>query len=224
MLTLPAAAVVDAAALPAGCTPGPDPVAVTCAVGALEPSATTTRAIGFRLAPFGTARAIGHVSSTTADPVPANNVAASDFGIAVPTWQFRPTDGSPAPTTPPAPVPAADLALTRAGPARSVRLRRTATLVYTAKNQGTAPAEGARLTIRLPAGLTKRSVTGATCAGARILECSLGTLAPGATKRVTVRVTVRRRGVLTDSATVTSAGGESAVANNVVDGAVRGRR
>lgn len=221
-LTLPAAATIEAASLPAGCAAATDGITVTCTIGTLSSGASTTRSIDLRILAFGTARIVGTIASTTADASQANNLTSSDVTVDVPTG--TPLLGqTPAATAPP-PASLADLVLTRTGPPRPVRVRRTASLSYAVKNAGTAAAPGAVLVIRLPTGVTRGRLSGAACTGRQTLRCALGTLAPGATKTVTVSVRVRRRGTHSDVASVASTTGESSVSNNVVDGTVRGRR
>jgi uncharacterized repeat protein (TIGR01451 family) len=81
-------------------------------------------------------------------------------------------------------------------------------LTYTliVRNNGPGNANGVTVTSTLPSGVTFESATVSpgSCSGTSTLTCSLGTLANGASRSVTIVVTVNVTGVLTNTATVSA--------------------
>jgi uncharacterized repeat protein (TIGR01451 family) len=100
--------------------------------------------------------------------------------------------------------PATDLSLTKTDAPDPVAPRGTLTYTLVATNHGTNPAVGAGILDTLPADVTFVTASaGCTHSGGKV-DCDLGTLAPGASATVTIRVTPKRTGVITNTATAGS--------------------
>jgi uncharacterized repeat protein (TIGR01451 family) len=100
--------------------------------------------------------------------------------------------------------PATDLSLTKTDAPDPVAPRGTLTYTLVATNHGTNPAVGAGILDTLPADVTFVTASaGCTHSGVKV-DCDLGTLAPGASATVTIRVTPKRTGVITNTATAGS--------------------
>jgi uncharacterized repeat protein (TIGR01451 family) len=113
--------------------------------------------------------------------------------------------------------PATDLAVTKSDSPDPVR--RGGTLTYTAlvTNQGLNPAVAVSLTDQLPANVRFVSVasTAGNCAQANgTVTCSLGDIANGASETITITVTARRPGTVTNTAQVSSLSPDPNLANN----------
>jgi uncharacterized repeat protein (TIGR01451 family) len=110
--------------------------------------------------------------------------------------------------------PAADLSLTKADTPDPVAPR--AALIYTlvATNNGPNAAPDARLLDTLPAGVTFVSASTGCMHSAGQVDCDLGTLAPGASATVTITVTPKARGVITNTATLGSSAPDPDRSNN----------
>jgi uncharacterized repeat protein (TIGR01451 family) len=108
-----------------------------------------------------------------------------------------------------------DLSVDKQGPARAPTAR---TMTYTANvtNNGPGTATGVLLTDDLPGSVTfvSASATQGTCSGAATVTCSLGTINEGQTVTVTIQVTPRQVGPITNRATVISNQVEANSANN----------
>jgi uncharacterized repeat protein (TIGR01451 family) len=100
--------------------------------------------------------------------------------------------------------PATDLSLTKTDAPDPVAPRGTLAYTLVATNHGTNPAVGAGILDTLPADVTFVTASaGCTHSGGKV-DCDLGTLAPGASATVTIRVTPKRTGVITNTATAGS--------------------
>jgi uncharacterized repeat protein (TIGR01451 family) len=100
---------------------------------------------------------------------------------------------------------AADLALTKTDSPDPVRVGSTLTYSITVTNTGPDPATGAIVTDTLSSGVTfvSSSASQGTCSGTSTVSCKLGTLAKGATARVTILVTPTAAGGIRNTARVT---------------------
>jgi uncharacterized repeat protein (TIGR01451 family) len=132
------------------------------------------------------------VSSPTADPVAANNVATASTSIGV----------------------AADLSITKVGPA-SVTPGQNVVYTITVTNAGPSDAASVTVSDATPAGLTFVSTAGA-CATA--FPCTLGTVAAGATRIITATYNVPSSyagaNPIDNTASVTGTTTDPAPANN----------
>jgi uncharacterized repeat protein (TIGR01451 family) len=113
--------------------------------------------------------------------------------------------------------PAADLAVTKSDSPDPVN--RGGTLTYSAvvTNQGLNPAVAVSLTDALPANVRFVSVTSSAgdCAEANgTVTCSLGDMANGDSETVTITVTARRPGTVTNTSQVSSLSPDPNLANN----------
>ncbi len=97
------------------------------------------------------------------------------------------------------------LVLTKTGPA-SAFLGDTLEYRLTANNPGNAPALDVRITDNLPAGLSLVSVAGAGCGSTNPVQCTIPSLAAGATQTITVRALATSVGSIVNLASATSAG------------------
>jgi uncharacterized repeat protein (TIGR01451 family) len=93
---------------------------------------------------------------------------------------------------------------------------RVVTYTYTVRNSGPRPAQGTRLTDVLPPKLARVAATaqGGTCAGARTIVCSLGTLGVNATRTVTIKLRPLRAGLIPNTARVSSFAADPTGGNN----------
>ena len=101
--------------------------------------------------------------------------------------------------------PGTDLSLAKADAPDPVVTRGTLTYRLTAANDGASPAPAAGIRDTLPAGVTFMSASAGCAHAAGVVDCELGTLAPGEREEVTIVVTPRRAGTITNTATVASA-------------------
>jgi uncharacterized repeat protein (TIGR01451 family) len=100
--------------------------------------------------------------------------------------------------------PAADLSLDKADAPDPVAPRATLTYTLVATNNGPNAAPEARLADTLPVGVTFASASPGCVHSAGKVECALGTLASGASAPVTITVTPKAPGVITNIARVGS--------------------
>ena len=101
--------------------------------------------------------------------------------------------------------PGTDLSLAKADAPDPVAARGTLTYTLTAANDGASPAPAAGIRDTLPAGVTFVSASAGCTHAAGVVDCELGTLAPGEREEVTIVVTPKRAGTITNTATVGSA-------------------
>jgi uncharacterized delta-60 repeat protein/uncharacterized repeat protein (TIGR01451 family) len=88
------------------------------------------------------------------------------------------------------------------------------TFTVSATNRGIDPAAGVRVTVAPPSDVAALALTRPGGAGCDAGTCVLGTIAPGATARVTLLARAKQPGPLPASATVTSATFDADPANN----------
>ena len=100
--------------------------------------------------------------------------------------------------------PAADLSLTKADAPDPVAPRGTLTYTLMVTNQGPNAAPGTHILDTLPAGVTFVGASAGCVQSAGLVDCDLGTLANGASTTVTIQVTPKARGVITNTASVGS--------------------
>lgn len=101
--------------------------------------------------------------------------------------------------------PGTDLSLVKLAAPEPVTARGTLTYTLTAANEGANPAPAAGIRDTLPAGVTFVSASDGCTHVAGVVDCELGTLTPGASAEVTIAVTPRRAGAITNTAVVGSA-------------------
>jgi len=100
--------------------------------------------------------------------------------------------------------PAADLSLTKADAPDPVAPRGTLTYTLMVTNQGPSAAPGTHILDTLPAGVTFVGASAGCVGSAGLVDCDLGALANGASTTVTIQVTPKARGVITNTASVGS--------------------
>ena len=165
---------------------------VSCALGSIANGASPTITLVVHVGPSvadGTVISnTASVSSTTADPTPANNSATSTTTV----------------TT------SADLGVTKADSPDPVTAGTDLTYTIGITNTGPSDAPGVTLTDPIPAGTSFVSATpsAGSCAGTTTVSCNLGTLANGASASVTLSVhvgsAVAAGTVLSNTATASS--------------------
>jgi uncharacterized repeat protein (TIGR01451 family) len=150
--------------------------------------------------------------SPCSSPAGAYDLAAGPHTFAVRALSsYGVADPSPASRTWTVETPA-DLAVSITGPATA---KKNATITWTTvvTNRGPAGATGVVLTQTVPSGVTSARATG--CTGTTTLTCSVGPLANGASRTVTVtgKVTATK-GTLTSTASVASTSWDDAAGND----------
>jgi uncharacterized repeat protein (TIGR01451 family) len=113
-------------------------------------------------------------------------------------------------------APFADLAISQSASPNPVTVGATLTYQLIATNNGPDTATGVTLQDTLPAGATlvSTSASSGSCAGSAPVSCSLGTLAPGASARVTIAVRPSQAGVAANTANVAGSPTDPNPANN----------
>jgi len=168
---------------------------VTCAFGIMPNAGVATAIITVSTTTDGAIT--NHVSATASetDPTPANNVA-----FVVTTVD-----------------PAADLALSKSDAPDPVFSGNNVTYTFVVTNHGPSVATGVTLTDSLPAAVSFVSALsgqGSCTESNRLVTCTLGSLASGASASATIIVTTTSPGTITNSATVVAAEFDANTANN----------
>ncbi|WP_299921853.1 hypothetical protein [uncultured Nocardioides sp.] len=174
---------------------------LTCDLGTMANGATVTVPVVVRVPPGSSATSITNVaaiSTTTSDPVPANNTASASSTV----------------------VRQADLALTKSAAPTNPVPGTDVTYTVVATNNGASRAVDVTVTDTLPAGLAVRSATGpqgtCTVTGSQV-SCAAGALDPGQSATFTVVARVPSdagTAPLTNTALVTSGTPDPTAANN----------
>lgn len=164
-----------------GCSYAGGSRTVTCTVGSMANGADVTRTVKVTVDPsaVGTVSNSATVNSTTADPDNGNNTGYANTPI----------------------VSEADLSLTKSVSPANALPGDTVTYTLTVRNDGPGSARDVVLGDTMPGGVTfvDSDPTAPTCSfGGGALSCDLGTLAPNATRTVTVRATVDAVSVAND--------------------------
>lgn len=110
--------------------------------------------------------------------------------------------------------PGTDLALTMTDAPDPVAAKGTVTYTLTVANQGASPAPGAAIVDTLPAGVTLSAASAGCSQAAGVVTCELGSVAAAASTAVTITVTTKARGTLTNTATVGSNVGDPDASDN----------
>jgi uncharacterized repeat protein (TIGR01451 family) len=174
------------------CTSGT--TTVTCTSASFAPAATATFQIvvSYPLTATGTATNVAEVTSSTSDPVTANNRATAPTGIGV------------------AP---ADLSIAKSANAPELITGTSAVFTLVVRNHGPGQAEDVVVTDALPAGTTLQSAPG--CSGTTVVTCNVGTMPAGTTATFTLTVMLPSTpGPVVNTATVTSSTPDPTPNNN----------
>ena len=110
--------------------------------------------------------------------------------------------------------PAADLSLTKGDAPDPVAPRGTLTYTLVATNNGPSAAPGTHILDTLPAGVTFVGASARCVHSAGKVDCDLGTLTNGASTTVTIQVTPKARGTVTNTASVGSSAPDPDASNN----------
>ncbi len=161
---------------------------VTCNIGTLPAGGTVNRLVSaaIALSADGTFTATAGVSSTTADPAAANNVAAETTTV----------------------IPGADLAISLTDAPDPVTAGETLAYTLVASNLGAYPASAVTMVFTLPLNTVFLAADTGCAAAGGIVTCDIGSLAGGsmATKQVSVTVDAAASGTLNGTAALS--GGE----------------
>ena len=171
---------------------------LTCVLGALvkEAKAKVTIAVIPMDRASGTDISISaSVNAAEIDPESANNTASQDTTVR----------------------PAADLSVTRAGPAEPVLLGGGFSYTLTVINQGPSKASGVTLTDSLSTSATFVSAlpSQGSCSGTLTVACDIGTLESGNDATVTITVVPNISGDLTNTTRVEATEGDPDVRDNI---------
>ena len=133
------------------------------------------------------------------------------------TGACEPLSSTFTPPPPPPPPPLIDLAVTKVDTPDPATLNGQITYTMVVTNNGPDTATGVTAADPLPAGTSFVSVssTQGTCANnGGLIQCSLGTIAKGASVTITLVVTATQVGTVTNTVTVVGKEPESNTANN----------
>jgi uncharacterized repeat protein (TIGR01451 family) len=118
--------------------------------------------------------------------------------------------------------PLIDLAVTKVGSPNPVEVGNNITWTIVVTNNGPDTATGVTISDPMPAGNTFVSATPSqgSCTGGAILQCSLGTIAAGASVTITLVTTPSAVGTVTNTVTVVGNEAETNTANNTATASV----
>jgi len=110
----------------------------------------------------------------------------------------------------------ADLGVTMSGSASTVNRLSNLTYTINVKNNGPTTGNGVVVTDSLPSSMTFVSASSSqgTCSGTTKVSCNVGTMANGASAKVTIVVQPRIRGTYTNAVSVSTSNQDSNVTNN----------
>ncbi len=192
--TLPATATfVSATPSQGGCTHASG--TVTCGLGTIADQGSASVEIKVTPQEGGTITNEASVSADEGDPTAANNSADTQTTV----------------------DPAADLELSKADSPDPVLAGEVLTYALTVHNAGPSSAAAVQLSDTLPGGVTFDSATASqgTCSESLgIVDCSLGTIANGATVNVSINVRPQSPGTITNQASVGSLALDTDAADN----------
>ena len=137
------------------------------------------------------------------------------------TNSFDPTP-PPAPPQPQPPSPDANLVLTKRADVPATTVGTTIAYTLTVTNRGSGPADDVTLIDQPqgPATLVSAQTDAGSCGAGLPLICTLGSLPPGATASLTVRMKARSPGLFVNRAVVGTATQEASVLNSEADSKV----
>ncbi|HWD08578.1 MAG TPA: DUF11 domain-containing protein, partial [Actinomycetota bacterium] len=172
---------------------------VSCTLGTLDLGATATVTIAVTPNVTGTVSNTASVSANETDPNPANNSATATTTVTAQTTSNQ-----------------ADVSLRMSGPGLILRSSPYA-YTLTVSNAGPATATGVVAVDHLPSGVrfvSASSTKGSCKREGGLVTCSLGTLAPGASVKITLKVTAHAFGFITNVASVHADQPDPVPANN----------
>ncbi|MDX6665960.1 MAG: hypothetical protein QOG68_2166 [Solirubrobacteraceae bacterium] len=110
----------------------------------------------------------------------------------------------------------ADVSIAKSASPDPVGVGQDLTYLLTVKNNGSRPSKGNTVSDTLPVGVTLKSVTpsAGTCSNGPPVACDLGTLAPGASETIAIKVSADAAGTLSNTATVSSTTPDPTSGNN----------
>jgi hypothetical protein len=117
-------------------------------------------------------------------------------------------------TTTPAPPPATDVSITKVPDRTSAVVGQRIDYLLVVVNNGAIPALDVVVVDPLPAQESLVSVSDTACTGTTVISCSFGTLAPGASRSVSIVTLAQSPGTAENTATVTTTTPETTISNN----------
>ena len=168
---------------------------VTCSLGTVANGGSASVQIKVTPQSPGSITNNASVSSSVADPTPANNSASATTTV----------------------DPVADLSITKSDSPDPVSSGQQLTYTLGVSNSGPSAAAGVVVTDTLPAGVTFNSATpsqGSCSQASGTVTCPLGTLGSGASASVTITVTPASGGTITNQATVSASTADPVLVNN----------
>jgi uncharacterized protein DUF11 len=117
-------------------------------------------------------------------------------------------------TTPPPPPPATDVSITKVPDRTSAVVGQRIDYVLDVVNNGTIPALDVVVVDPLPPQESLVSVSDTACTGTTVISCNFGTLAPGASRSVSIVTLAQSPGTAENTATVTTTTPETTTSNN----------
>ena len=156
---------------------------VTCNLADIPSAGSTSVTITVRPTVAGTITNSASVSSTTADPSAANNTTSINTTI----------------------TPAADLTITKVVTSPAPYLNgQNLTYALTVSNAGPDTAAAPTVTDTLPASVSFVSASAGCAQAGGVVTCTLGAVASGGTRTVSITVTANATGTITNTASVSS--------------------
>jgi uncharacterized repeat protein (TIGR01451 family) len=179
---------------------------VACRIGTLAAGGTAQVLVTAQAAATASGELTNRVTVTgnEEDPTPGNNTDTSTVTIPPPpgTPQLQPT---------------AELAITKKVNARSIRLGQALTYTVVVTNNGPAAANDVVVTdtLAVPARNVSIKPSAGKCTGTVPFTCRLGTIQPGKTVTITVKLIPTAVGTARNTASVTSPGTDPKTDNNI---------
>lgn len=174
--------------------------AITCSLGTVATGGTATVLITVIPLTPGPLSTVATVSSGVADPNPANNQATASTTVS------------------PAASGSANISVSKTAAPNPASVNAPLVYTVTVRNAGPDAAPGVVVVDAIPGGLTIGSIssTAGSCSlSGRIMTCTIGALASGASAVVTIGVTPTTVGVIRNSATATSGLPDPSVGDNI---------
>ncbi|MBA4178703.1 MAG: hypothetical protein C0505_19410 [Leptothrix sp. (in: Bacteria)] len=170
---------------------------VACVLGTMAAGASASAQITATVTSTGTLLNTASVSSSEVDVNPLNNNATYTNSAS-------------------APIVKADLSVSMTDSPDPVRRRSNLTYTITVQNAGPGSASSVSVTDSLPSTMTFVSASSSqgSCSGTSTVNCNLGTLASGASARVSILVQPRLTGSYTNTVSVRTTTQESSASNN----------
>lgn len=153
-------------------------------------------------------------TGTTTATTPSTSTTTTTASTSTSTTTATTTPPPPPPPTTPAPPPATDVSITKVPDRTSAVVGQRIEYVLDVVNNGAIPALDVVVVDPLPPQESLVSVSDTACTGTTIISCSFGTLAPGASRSVSIVTLAQSPGTAENTATVTTTTPETSTSNN----------